>query len=75
MGFPRHAKKAKRCRGKRFPEINPVNVECRLMEKIVEPAVKVRGGRLGRPVLAVLIASTLLVIVALAAIYIGYFAR
>jgi hypothetical protein len=45
------------------------------MDKIGEPAVKVRAGRLGRPVLAVLIASTLLVIVALAAIYIGYFAR
>jgi hypothetical protein len=30
------------------------------MEKIVEPAVKIRGGRLGRRVLAVLIASTLL---------------
>jgi hypothetical protein len=45
------------------------------MEKIVEPAVKVRAGRLGRPVLAVLIASTLLVMVAFAAIYIGYFAR
>jgi hypothetical protein len=45
------------------------------MEKIGEPAIKVRAGRLGRPVLAVLIASTLLVIVALAAIYIGYFAR
>ena len=44
------------------------------MDKIGEPAVKVRAGRLGRPVLAVLIASTLLVIGALAAIYIGYFA-
>jgi len=43
------------------------------MDKIGEPAVKVRAGRLGWPVLAVLIASTLLMIVALAAIYIGYF--
>jgi hypothetical protein len=45
------------------------------MEKIIKSAVKARAGRLGRPVLAVLIASTLLVIVLLAAIYIGYFAR
>jgi hypothetical protein len=46
-----------------------------MMEKIAESAVKVRAGHLGRPVLAVLIASTLLVIAALAAIYIGYFAQ
>jgi hypothetical protein len=45
------------------------------MERIIEPAVKARAGRLGRPVLGVLIASTLLVIVAFTVIYIGYFAR
>ena len=74
IGLSRHAKKAKRCLGKRLPEIQPSIRECRLMDKIGEPAVKVRAGRLGRPVLAVLIASTLLLIVALAAVYIGYFA-
>jgi hypothetical protein len=45
------------------------------MEKIVETAVKARGGRLGRPVLVVLIVSTLLTVVLFAAIYVGYFAR
>jgi hypothetical protein len=45
------------------------------MEKIVEPAVRARGGRLGRPVLVVLIASTLLTIVLFAAIYVSYFGR
>jgi hypothetical protein len=40
--------------------------------RIVETAVEARGGLLGRPVLAVLLISTLLVI-AFAAIYAGYF--
>ncbi|HWN50462.1 MAG TPA: hypothetical protein VNO18_11680 [Xanthobacteraceae bacterium] len=44
------------------------------MNKIVESAVEARGGRLGRPVLAVLIASTLLTVGLFAAIYVGYFA-
>jgi hypothetical protein len=48
--------------------------ESALMNKIVESAVEARGGRLGRPVLAVLIASTLLTIGLFAAIYVGYFA-
>jgi hypothetical protein len=42
--------------------------------RIVETAVEARGGRLGRPVLVVLIVSTLLVIGLFAAIYTGYFA-
>ena len=41
--------------------------------RIVETAVKARGGPLGRPVLAVLVISTLLVIVLFAVIYAGYF--
>jgi hypothetical protein len=44
------------------------------MTKIVETGVQARGGRLGRPVLGVLIASTLLAVVTLAAIYVIYFA-
>jgi hypothetical protein len=45
------------------------------MDKIVETGVQARGGRLGRPVLGVLIASTLLTVAALTAIYVIYFAR
>jgi hypothetical protein len=41
--------------------------------RIVETAVEARGGRLGRPVLAVLLISTFLVIALFAAIYAGYF--
>jgi hypothetical protein len=41
--------------------------------RIVETAVEARGGPLGRPVLAVLLISTLLVIALFAAIYAGYF--
>jgi hypothetical protein len=41
--------------------------------RIVETAVEARGGLLGRPVLAVLLISTLLVIALFAAIYAGYF--
>jgi hypothetical protein len=43
--------------------------------RIVETAVEARGGLLGRPVLVVLIVSTLLSIGLLTAIYLGYFAR
>jgi hypothetical protein len=43
--------------------------------RIVETAVEARGGLLGRPVLVVLIVSTLLSIGLFAAIYLGYFAR
>jgi len=43
--------------------------------RIVETAVEARAGRLGRPVLAVLVVGTCLVIGFFAAIYIGYFAR
>jgi hypothetical protein len=42
--------------------------------RIVETAVEARGGPLGRPVLGVLIVSTVLVIGFFALIYIGYFA-
>jgi hypothetical protein len=42
--------------------------------RIVETAVEARGGLLGRPVLVVLIVSTLLVVVLFAAIYTGFFA-
>ena len=42
--------------------------------RIVETAVEARGGLLGRPVLGVLIVSTVLVIGFFALIYIGYFA-
>jgi hypothetical protein len=45
------------------------------MEKIVESAVMARGARTGRPVLFVLVVSTLLTIALLVAIYLGYFAR
>jgi hypothetical protein len=41
--------------------------------RIVETAVKARGGFLGRPVLAVLLVSTLIVIGLFAVIYAGYF--
>jgi hypothetical protein len=41
--------------------------------RIVETAVKARGGFLGRPVLAVLLISTLLVIGLFAVIYASYF--
>jgi hypothetical protein len=41
--------------------------------RIVETAVEARGGPLGWPVLAVLVASTFLVIVLFAAIYAVYF--
>jgi hypothetical protein len=41
---------------------------------IVETAVEARGGPLGRPVLGVLIVSTVLIIGFFAMIYIGYFA-
>jgi hypothetical protein len=41
--------------------------------RIVETAVEARAGRLGRPVLAVLLISTLLVIALFAVIYAGYF--
>jgi hypothetical protein len=41
--------------------------------RIVETAVEARGGPLGRPVLAVLLVSTLLVIGMFAVIYAGYF--
>jgi hypothetical protein len=41
--------------------------------RIVETAVEARGGLLGRPVLAVLLISTLLVVVVFALIYAGYF--
>jgi hypothetical protein len=41
--------------------------------RIVETAVKARGGFLGRPVLAVLLISTLLVIGLFAVIYSSYF--
>jgi hypothetical protein len=41
--------------------------------RIVETAVKARGGLLGQPVLAVLLISTLLVITLFAVIYAGYF--
>jgi hypothetical protein len=43
--------------------------------RIVETAVEARGRPLGRPVLLVLIVSTLLIIALFAAIYTGYFAR
>ena len=42
--------------------------------RIVETAVEARGGPLGRPVLGVLIVSTVLVIGFFGLIYIGYFA-
>jgi hypothetical protein len=42
--------------------------------RIVRTAVETRGGRLGWPVLVVLIVSTLLVIGLFAAIYTGYLA-
>jgi hypothetical protein len=45
------------------------------MTKIVETGVQARGGRLGRPVLAVLIVSILLAVGALVATYVIYFAR
>ncbi len=41
--------------------------------RIVETAVEARGGLLGRPVLAVLLISTLLVVAVFAVIYAGYF--
>jgi hypothetical protein len=41
--------------------------------RIVETAVEARGGFLGRPVLAVLLISTLLVIGLFAVIYASYF--
>ena len=41
--------------------------------RIVETAVEARGGPLGRPVLTVLLVSTLLVIGMFAVIYAGYF--
>ena len=41
--------------------------------RVVETAVETRGGLLGRPVLAVLLISTLLVIALFAVIYAGYF--
>jgi hypothetical protein len=41
--------------------------------RIVETAVEARGGLLGRPALAVLLISTLLVIALFALIYAGYF--
>ena len=40
---------------------------------IVETALEARGGFLGRPVLAVLVVSTLLVIALFAVIYASYF--
>jgi hypothetical protein len=40
---------------------------------IVETALEARGGFLGRPVLAVLVVSTLLVIAMFAVIYANYF--
>jgi hypothetical protein len=40
---------------------------------IVETALEARGGFLGRPVLAVLVVSTLLVIALFAIIYANYF--
>ena len=40
---------------------------------IVETAVEARGGLLGRPVLGVLIVSTVLIIGGFVLIYIGYF--
>jgi hypothetical protein len=41
--------------------------------RVVETAVEARGGLLGRPVLAVLLISALLVIALFAVIYAGYF--
>jgi hypothetical protein len=41
--------------------------------RIVSTAVEARGGPLGRPVLTVLLVSTLLVIGMFAVIYAGYF--
>jgi hypothetical protein len=41
--------------------------------RIVETAVRARGARLGRPVLAVLIVSTLAVIVIFSLLYYGSF--
>jgi hypothetical protein len=41
--------------------------------RTVETAIEARGGFLDRPVLAVLLVSTLLVIVLFAVIYAGYF--
>jgi hypothetical protein len=41
--------------------------------RIVETAVEARGELLGRPVLAVLLVSTLLVIALFAVTYAGYF--
>ncbi len=41
--------------------------------QVVETAVEARGGLLGRPVLAVLLISTLLVVAAFVIIYSGYF--
>jgi hypothetical protein len=41
--------------------------------RTVETAVEARGGFLGRPVLAVLIASTVAVIVLFALVYTGFF--
>ena len=43
--------------------------------RIVETASEARGGRLGRPVLVVLIVSTCLAVGFLAMSYIGYFTR
>jgi hypothetical protein len=43
--------------------------------RIVETAVEARGGRLGRPVLVVLIVSTCLAVGLLAIFYVGYFAK
>ena len=39
----------------------------------VENAVQARGARLGRPVLAVLVVSTLLAVAAFGAIFLGFF--
>jgi hypothetical protein len=41
--------------------------------RVVETALEARGGFLGRPVLAVLLVSTLLVIALFAVIYASYF--
>jgi hypothetical protein len=44
------------------------------MEQIVKSPVEARGARLGKPVLLVLIVSTVLTITLFVAIYLGYFA-
>jgi hypothetical protein len=45
------------------------------MDKIVESAVEARGARLGRPVLFVLVASTMLAVALFVIIYLGFFVR